>query len=183
MRKTINKSNKLEDMAVGNSYDVIVVDPPWPVKKIVRKVRPNQKPELDYRTMTLVEIKNLPVNSIASDNSVLFLWTTQAFLQSSFDVMAGWGFKYQRLLTWDKANGVCFFGFHHRTEFCLFGYRGRIEMYPKRKAIPTLIQGKSEKHSAKPDEFYLLLDRLPGRKIDVFARKQRDGWSVWGDEV
>mgnify|MGYP000904257005 FL=1 len=164
-------------------YNVIVVDPPWPVKKIVRKVRPNQKPELDYITMTVEEIKNIPIRDIADDNAVLFLWTTHAFLKTAFDVLRTWGFKYQRCLTWDKANGVCFFGFHHRTEFVLFGYKGKIEMYPRRKAIPTLFSGKSMRHSAKPDEFYKLIEPLGERRIDIFARQERSGWDVWGNEV
>jgi len=159
-------------------YNVIVVDPPWPVKKIVRKVRPNQKPELDYITMTVEEIKNIPIRDIADDNAVLFLWTTHAFLKTAFDVLRTWGFKYQRCLTWDKANGVCFFGFHHRTEFVLFGYKGKIEMYPRRKAIPTLFSGKSMRHSAKPDEFYKLIEPLGERRIDIFARQERSGWDV-----
>jgi len=164
-------------------YNVIVVDPPWPVKKIVRKVRPNQKPELDYITMTVEEIKNIPIRDIADDNAVLLLWTTHAFLKTAFDVLRTWGFKYQRCLTWDKANGVCFFGFHHRTEFVLFGYKGKIEMYPRRKAIPTLFSGKSMRHSAKPDEFYKLIEPLGERRIDIFARQERSGWDVWGNEV
>ena len=113
----------------------------------------------------------------------MFLWTTHAFLERSFDVMKAWGFKYQRCLTWDKANGVCFFGFHHRTELCLFGYRGKIEMYPRRKAIPTVFSGKSARHSAKPDEFYKLVEPIGERRIDVFARREREGWDVWGNEV
>ena len=173
----------LDHLVIPGGFETIVVDPPWPVKKVVRKVRPNQKAELDYVTMTLDEIKALPVQNIAADNAVLFLWTTHAFLESAFDVMRAWGFKYQRCLTWDKANGVCFFGFHHRTELCLFGYRGKIEMYPRRKAIPTVFSGKSERHSAKPDEFYKLVEPLGERRIDVFARRPRDGWVVWGNEV
>ena len=169
----------LDRSVIPHGYETIVVDPPWPVKKIVRKVRPNQKAELDYVTMTLDEIKALPVQNIAAENAVLFLWTTHAFLEPAFDVMRAWGFRYQRCLTWDKANGVCFFGFHHRTELCLFGYRGKIEMYPRRKAIPTVFSGKSERHSAKPDEFYKLVEPLGERRIDVFARRPRDGWTVW----
>ena len=164
-------------------YDLLVVDPPWPVKKIVRKVRPNQTSELDYRTMSVDEICALPVGDLASENSFMFLWTTHAFLERSFDILRAWGFKYQRTLTWDKANGVCFFGFHHRTEFCLFGYRGKIEMYPRRKAVPTIFGGKSERHSAKPDNFYALIEPLGDRRLDIFARKERLGWTVWGDEA
>jgi|GEM_PF-5544318 len=124
------------------SYSVVVVDPPWPVRKIVRRVRPNQKAELDYKTMSLDEIKSMPIREVSAENSVLFLWTTHAYLEAAFDVMRSWDFKYQRTLTWDKGNGMCLFGFHHRTEFVLFGYRGKIEMYPHRKAIPTVFSGK-----------------------------------------
>ncbi len=43
-----------------SKYSLIYADPPWDVKKIKRKVRPNQV-EFDYPTMSLEEIKNLPV--------------------------------------------------------------------------------------------------------------------------
>jgi N6-adenosine-specific RNA methylase IME4 len=160
-----------------------VVDPPWKVRKIVRRVRPNQKAELDYKTMSLDEIKAMPIKEVSTENSVLFLWTTHAYLEASFEVMRSWGFKYQRTLTWDKGNGMCLFGFHHRTEFVLFGYRGKIEMYPHRKAIPTVFSGKSPRHSAKPDEFYKMVEPLGETRLDVFARVTRVGWSVFGDEV
>ncbi len=172
---------KLQDL--GKVYDLIVVDPPWPVNKIVRRSRPNQNAELDYETMTMEGIEWLPVSRIAAKNSCMFLWTTHAFLPQSFAIMEAWGFKYQRCLTWDKGNGVCFFGFHHRTELCLFGYKGKLPMYPKRKAIPTVFGGKSERHSAKPDNFYAMVEGMGKDRIDIFARKEREGWDVWGNEV
>jgi len=164
-------------------YDLIVVDPPWNVHKIVRRVRPNQKVELDYKTMSLDEIKKLPIDEIAATNSVCFLWTTHAYLEPAFDILRSWKFKYQRTLTWDKRNGMCLFGFHHRTEFVLFGYKGKIEMYPRRKAIPTIFTGKSSRHSAKPDEFYKMIEPLGEFRLDIFARNNREGWDVFGDEV
>ena len=166
-----------------SAYKVIVADPPWPVKKIVRRVRPNQKPNLDYQTMSVAAIANLNVLSLAAQDSVLFLWTTHAFLKSAFDVMDAWGFKYQRCLTWDKHNGMCLFGFHHRTEFCLFGYRGRIEMYPRRPAMPTIFDGTSPRHSAKPDTFFDMINVFGDPRLEMFARQPRPGWDVWGDEV
>lgn len=164
-------------------YDLIVIDPAWEVGKIQRKVRPNQKPELDYVTMPFDEIKALPIGEMTDTNSVIFLWTIQKWLPKSFELLDAWGFKYQRTLTWDKKNGMCLFGFHHRTEFVLFGYKGKIEMYPKRKAIPTVFEGKSERHSAKPDEFYQLVQGLGKNRVDVFARRERKGWDVFGNEV
>ena len=181
----MTSDNIFRSMIVPNKgFKTIVVDPPWPMKKTgKRKSRLNQGTKLDYPTMSLDEIKCLPVQSISSTNSVLFLWTTHSFLESSFDVMRSYGFKYQRCLTWDKGNGMCLFGFHHRTEMCLFGYRGKLEAFPRRKAIPTVFSGKSSKHSAKPDEFYELVEPFGEDRVDIFARKHREGWVVWGNEV
>jgi len=89
----------------NKKYDVIVIDPPWPVKKIIRGVRPNQTASLDYPTMKLNEIKKLPINTIAKDNSICFLWTIQKYLRDSFDVLEEFGFNYQRTITWDKRKG------------------------------------------------------------------------------
>ena len=163
-------------------YDVIYADPPWDVKKIKRKSRPNQV-EMDYQTMKLDEICNLPVSGMTKDNAVLFLWTTHAYLPKAFEVMSAWGFKYQRTVTWDKRNGMCLFGFHHRTEFLLFGYKGKIEMYPKRKAFPTMVEAKSEYHSQKPQVFRDLIEPFGESKIEMFARIKPDGWDVFGNEV
>ena len=165
-------------------YSTIVVDPPWPVKKIIRKTRPNQVADLDYSTMSLEEIQKLPIQKIAADNSVLFLWTTHKYLPYAFDIMSAWGFKYQRTLTWDKRNGISLFGFHHRTEFLLFGYKGHLDIYPRRKTIPTLLVGKSLRHSAKPDSIMnLIKDAYPEPRLELFARGTRDGFDVWGDEA
>jgi N6-adenosine-specific RNA methylase IME4 len=168
---------------MNGPYKVIVADPAWPVKKIIRRVRPNQKSALDYPTMLVDEIARLDVESLADNNAVLGLWTTHAFLRSAFDVMDAWGFKYQRCLTWDKHNGMSLFGFHHRTEFCLFGYRGHIEMYPRRPTIPTVFEGKSVRHSAKPDIFFDMIGVFGSPRLEMFARQSRPGWDVWGNEV
>jgi len=163
-------------------YQIIYADPPWRIQKIKRKVRPNQV-DMDYPMMDLEDIKKLPIYNISEDNSVCFLWTIQRYLKDAFDVLAEWGFKYQRTITWDKGNGMCLFGFHHRTEFLLFGYKGKIEMYPRRKAFPTIVQAKSDRHSSKPQIFRDLISPFGKTKIELFARQKTDGWDVWGNEV
>lgn len=163
-------------------YDIIVVDPPWEIKKIKREVRPNQV-KMDYQMLDIKNIKNMKIKSISAENSLCFLWTIQKYLPVSFSILETWGFKYLLTLTWNKNNGMCLFGFHYKTEFVLVGYRGKINLYPKRPAIPSVFSGHSERHSAKPDEFYLMLNALEGNKIDIFARKERYGWDVWGNEI
>lgn len=164
-------------------YDLIVIDPPWPVSKIQRRVRPNQTSQLDYKTMDFETIRALPVERLAEDNCVIFLWTIQKFLPQSFQLLRDWGFRYQRTLTWDKQNGMCLFGFHHRSEFVLFGYKGKLEMYPRCKAVPTVFSDRSGRHSTKPDCFYAMIEHFGNNRIDLFARREREGWDVFGDEV
>ena len=168
----------------NKKYDIIYADPPWPMKKLERRVRPNQV-GFDYPTMTIEEITNMPIVNLAKDQSVLFLWTTQKFLPIAFDVMKAWGFKYQRVITWDKNNGLCLNGFHNRTEFLLFGYRGHIDLYPKRKAIPTIfsISSKPLRHSEKPKEIRNAISVFGNDRIELFARQTVDGWDCWGNEV
>jgi len=104
-------------------------------------------------------------------------------LPKTFGVMDAWGFRYQRTITWDKQNGMCLFGFHHRTEFLLFGYKGKIEMYPRRKAFPTIVQAKSERHSAKPQIFRDLIVPFGEPRIELFARQKIEGWTCIGNDI
>lgn len=175
---------KVDIFNTDKKYSIIYADPPWDMKKIKRKVRPNQT-GFDYSTMSIEEICDLPVKELSSDNGVLFLWATQKYLPKAFAVMDAWGFKYQRTLTWDKQNGMCLFGFHNRTEFLLFGYKGKLEMYPRRKAVPTIFQisSKKLKHSQKPDEIRIAIEVYGKDKIELFARQHADGWDCWGNEV
>ena len=181
---TPNNSKALPP-TTGSAFRAIVADPPWDMGKTgKRKSRPNQETKLDYPTMNTESICNLKAGDLAAPDAVLFLWTTHSHLEAAFGVMRSWGFRYQRCLTWDKANGICLFGFHHRTEFCLFGYRGKLEAFPRRKAFPTVFGGASERHSAKPETFFRLVeDYTPGPYLEMFARQKRHGWASWGNEI
>ena len=165
-------------------YDVIYADPAWDVKMFKRKTRPNQQ-EHSYPMMKTEDIKKLKVGALAKDDSILFLWATQGYLRQSFEVMEEWGFNYQRTITWDKMNGLCLYGFHHRTEFLLVGRKGNLPKFPKRKTIPTLIQISSKKlrHSEKPKEIREMIEIFGKDRIELFARIKPEGWDVWGNEV
>lgn len=163
-------------------YSIIYADPPWPMKKIPHAIRPNQR-KMDYQTMKVTDIAGLPVSGVADENAVLFLWTTHRFLPEALDVMKAWGFRYQRTITWDKGNGMCLYGFHHRTELLLFGYCGKLERYPRRPAFPTLITSKSPRHSQKPSIIRELIAPFGERKLELFAREKTPGWHAWGNEI
>jgi N6-adenosine-specific RNA methylase IME4/Trp operon repressor len=165
-----------------SKYSVIVVDPPWEVQKIIREVRPNQK-EFDYPTMAIDEIKAIPIEELADDICTLFLWVVDKYLYQAKEILEHWGFSYHLTMAWDKGNGMAMYGFNRQTEFVLVGFKGTHEAYPSRKTIRTSFIGKSPFHSAKPDEFYDMLDALGGNKIDVFARKHRERWDTYGSEL
>lgn len=179
---TIRENTELPN----KKYDIIVVDPPWPIKKITTKQRPNQV-KMDYNLMTMAEIAGLPISTISKDKSYCFLWTTQKHLFESKDILEGWGFHHLLTMGWIKeygrSNGMPLFGFRWNLEFILVGVRGKIDVLPKQKLILTGFNATNEGHSIKPDKFYEMIEHLGCDKIDIFARKQREGWDVWGDEV
>lgn len=172
-------------------YQIIVIDPPWQIEKIRKRVRPNQV-KMDYSMMSIEQIKQLPIDKIADDICTLFLWTIDKYLFDSKAILESWGFKYHLTMTWDKKNGQALYGFNRQTEFILVGLKGKHEAYPKRQTIRTSFSCRSHsdtlsttktKHSVKPTMFYTMLDVLKGNRIDIFARSRRLGWDVWGNEV
>tara|TARA_E500000318_G_scaffold59652_1_gene55356 strand:+ start:211 stop:741 length:531 start_codon:yes stop_codon:yes gene_type:complete len=171
-----------------SKYDLIVIDPPYKIKKVTHRARPNQV-NMDYPMMSLDEIKDLPVQSIAKDKCWLFLWTTQKYLFQAKELLEHWNFKYLVTQVWQKtygrSAGMALFGFRWNAEFILIGYNKiKPDLWIKGKPlIPLVFQAENIRHSEKPSLFYELIKDLGKDRIDIFARKQRDGWHVWGNEV
>ncbi len=175
-------------MDINKKYNLIVIDPPWNVKKVTHKDRPKQT-RMDYSTMSLDQIKSLDIKSIADDSCWIFLWTTQKYLFESKKVLEHWGFKHLNTAVWEKtfgkSSGMPLFGFRYNCEFILVGYnKTKPALWIKGKPlIPLCFQAENIKHSKKPDKFYEMIENLGDKRIDIFARNQRKGWDVWGDEV
>ena len=168
-------------------YKTIVVDPPWAIGSLANtgrkghKIKPMSE---NYATMSIEDIGNLPVSKLAENDAFLFLWTTHTFLPKGFSILKKWGFKYHLTLTWDKGRGLTHFGFHRKTEFCLFGYSGKLNHEVKGKSIHSLMYEYNQGHSKKPTIFYDEIQRkFPGPYLDMFARDERKGWDVYGNEV
>jgi N6-adenosine-specific RNA methylase IME4 len=136
---------------------------------------------LPYPTMTLDAIGTLPVAELAEPNAHLWLWTTNQFLPDGFDLLKKWGFKYMIPIHWIKKSGFGAFWIH-RTQTILFGYRGRLDMKDKLK--PNIIEANPGRHSEKPQASYELIETIshPNR-IELFARKKRDGWTTVGNDL
>lgn len=173
-------------------YSTIVVDPPWAYgswgsgsSKAIVQGDANKPAPLPYSSMTIEQIKALPLKKMAAENCELYLWTTQKYLPISFDVINFWGFKYCQTLTWCKAPmGTGQGGVYCPTnEFLILARRGKM---PKVTRIDsTWWQIKREKrHSKKPDYFQDMIEKVTDSpRLEMFARRQRNGWDVFGDEV
>ena len=117
--------------AKGQKFGTILADPPWQFQNRTGKVAPEHKRLSRYGTMTLDEICNLPVESVAADRSHLYLWVPNALLPDGLRVMDSWGFRYISNIVWHKVRkdggsdgrGVGFY-FRNVTEVLLFGVRG-----------------------------------------------------------
>lgn len=139
---------------------------------------------LAYPTMTVAQITALPVAALAASDAHLFLWTTQRYLPAALDVVRAWGFSYRSTLPWAKRpRGFALGGtFGISTEFVIFARRGR-SIATSRTSRDWWSWPRGE-HSRKPDEFFQVVEATsPGPYLELFARRPRAGWDVWGDEV
>ena len=163
-------------------YRTIVIDPPWPIEKILREVRPNQL-DMDYPTMTIEEIEALPVPELAyEDGCHIYLWTTHKYLPMAFKVLDAWGANYECLLTWVKNVGITPFSWMYSTEHCLFARIGNLPLLKLGKRLD--FEAKVREHSRKPDEFYNLVKEVsPEPRIDMFSREKREGFAQYGNEL
>ncbi|GAI63912.1 unnamed protein product, partial [marine sediment metagenome] len=84
-----------------------------------------------YPTMSLEELKQLPVQKIAAKDSILFLWTTTPLLDETFEIMKAWQFAYKTAIYWYKIKswGLGFW-FRGEVELCLLGIRGKVKAFP-----------------------------------------------------
>lgn len=172
-------------------YGTILADPPWQFANRTGKMAPEHKRLARYATMTLEEIKELPVAQLALPRSHLYLWVPNALVLEGLEVMRRWGFTYKTNLVWFKirkdggpdGRGVGFY-FRNVTELVLFGIRGNLRTSAPGRRQVNLLQTRKREHSRKPDELYEIIEQCsPGPYLELFARHARQGWMQWGNEA
>jgi N6-adenosine-specific RNA methylase IME4 len=182
--KVLEDIKTKEVKLLEGKFDVLVIDPPWPIKKIERDVRPNQS-EIDYPTMTIEEIGSYFIEKIYhADDCHLWLWTTHKFFPDAMKLLADWSAKYVCTFVWHKPGGFQPIGLpQYNCEFCLYGRIGN-PAFIDTKAFFTCFNADRGKHSEKPDCFYETVTRVTaGLRGAPFERKPRPGFEVGGNEV
>ena len=184
--------SNLRQFAQGRTFCTIYADPPWQFQNRTGKVAPEHRRLNRYATMTVADIKALPVCELAADRSHLYLWVPNALLPDGLDVMRAWGFEHKTNIVWEKVRhdgqpdgrGVGFY-FRNVTEILLFGIRGTSNrtLAPARSQV-NLIRTVKREHSRKPDELVSLIEACsPGPYLEMFARGDRNGWAMWGNQA
>lgn len=174
-------------------YGVIVADPPWAYNNSACKGCAADQ----YLTMPDAAICQLPIADMAADNSILLLWATWPKLDIAFSVISAWGFTYKTGLPWVKLIGEPFtdlwgmqclkpsygvgFWFRGCSEPLLLCTRGKPVRL--RDADYVGILSENFQHSRKPDNVYEIAECYEGPYMELFARRKRNGWHSWGNEV
>ena len=160
-------------------YGTIVVDPPWAYRDAAFSRRAR---DAAYDCMAVEEISALPIADWVCDDSHIYLWTTNAFMEEAHQILRSWGVVQKTILTWGKSRFGAGRYFRNQTEHVLFAVKGRMML--RRADVGTLFYGQRGRHSEKPHAFYDMVESVsPGPYLDVFARKLRFNWDAWGDEV
>jgi len=180
-----NRDNIPEELPSGQ-FKTIVIDPPWPIKKIIREVAPVETSVIiDYPTMSLDNIGDMGIGKMFSATGThIFLWTTHKFLLEAFNILEGWGAKYIFSMVWHKPGGFQPFNLpQYNCEFILYGRYGTPK-FTETKNFFTCFNAKRTGHSRKPDEFFDLIKRVcPAPRIEVFSRDPREGFEQYGNEA
>jgi N6-adenosine-specific RNA methylase IME4 len=175
--------------AAGKKFGVIYADPPWSFNVYSGKGK-QRSADRQYDTMSLDDIKALPIEQLAADDCALMMWAVLPELPSALEVIKAWGFTYKTVgFTWIKENrsgNGLFWGMGYWTranaEVCLLATRGA----PKRQAMDVhqVIMSPVSEHSRKPDEAQARIERLlPGPYLELYGRRAAPGWTVWGNQI
>ena len=189
-----------------SAFRCIVADPPWPYgnpRAIVgnggRGSDGGRAAEIiqadvgqHYHTMSMADLKAMPVADLSEADAHLYLWTTNSFMVQAHELAAAWGYTPKTIITWDKVKKASKIfepsmktGWWYRsaTEHCLFAVRGSMRLQCP-EGLPTLLLDERLPHSVKPDSFMQMVEKASGGPyLELFARRKRPGWQSWGNEV
>jgi len=203
---------EFQDIRPAGGARVLLIDPPWSFEAYSEKGH-FKGASAQYATMSMDEIKKMPIGHLAANDAVVFLWSTWPLMPHWNDVITAWGFEFKSLAwEWIKFNpdtGKYAFGPGYGTrknlEPCLMATRGKPKMRPPIdmpllgaglpqgvrsvrdfvEAMPLdCIRQPLDGHSRKPDEQYTRIQTMfEGPYVELFARQRYPGWISWGFEV
>jgi site-specific DNA-methyltransferase (adenine-specific) len=177
-------------------YNIIYADPPWHYgsKSAINNTSGKTiKPLEDhYNTMTLNELKELPIKGLTKEDAACFMWVTDSHIDEALEILKSWGFKYKTIaFNWVKTTSKGNYCKNvapwtmKSSEICLLGIKGKMTKYKQVNNIESLVIAERTKHSRKPKEVRDRIELLFGDtpRIELFAREKTEGWDSWGNEI
>ena len=185
-KKNLDRQERVETTEtprLEGKYKIIYADPPWKYGSDYQDKFGHARSH--YSTMDQSELCDLPIKEVCMPDCVLFLWVTSPKLPEGLEVLRAWGFDYKTSFVWDKIKHN--YGNYNsvRHEFLLIGGIGSSTPDVKKLHDSVISIERTNKHSEKPEYFRSLIDKLypKGDRIELFARKNIEGWSTWGSEL
>lgn len=182
-----------QDWMFGNmlpgAYSFIMADPPWKFATFSEKGKEQKSAERHYETMTLDDIKAMPVADLATKDCFLWLWVTRPMFREGWETMEAWGFQYVTQGAWVKTTkdrkGLAFgtgYVLRDAHEPYIIAKRGKPKV--QSRSVRSVIMAPRREHSRKPDEAYRDAELMSGdvARADLFSRQSRAGWTSWGLE-
>lgn len=181
-------------------YDIIYADPPWDYggklqfdksSKSADKIDLSKNifissANFKYPTVKTKDLMKIPIQEIAKDDCLLFMWVTNPHLAQGLELAKAWGFEYRTVaFVWDKMvhnPGQYTMSY---CELCLVFKKGRIPTPRGARNVKQLVRVPRGEHSEKPKEVLEGIERMfpTQEKIELFARNKPNGWDVWGLDV
>jgi N6-adenosine-specific RNA methylase IME4 len=166
-----------------------MTDPSNPPLARYDSERASHIPSDHFEPMTIDEIKALPLRRLAADDCAVFTWAIWPLMPIWAPVLEAWGVEYSGLgFDWIKLNadGSLHSGTGYNStqnaEPCILAKVG--SPLRLRADVHSVIMAPVGAYAEKPDEVYQRIERLyPGPYLELFARKPREGWTTWGDEL
>jgi len=179
---------------IPRKFGTILVDPPWPYQKVKGPKSGGYSVE-QYPSLGMGDLEKLPIGKMAD---YLFLWSTSVFLAEgkASRLVRRWGFCPITCLYWVKGRGFQPTNespFSFKPEYGVgYWFRGCVEpiLLAKKQTVPSIrthwlgLICPSAGHSRKPTSIHNVIESVfPGPFCEVFARKKRTSWSVFGNEA
>ena len=198
-REQVNPLLDIFPALPDKKYSIIYADPPWHYNGKMQFDRSGKTDEnpgwkrgifissacFKYPTLKTKELKTLPIESIAEDDALLFMWSSSPHLEQAISLGSAWGFDYKTIaFVWNKMNhnpGQYTLSY---CEVCLLFKRGRIPKPRGARNIKQLIEVPRNGHSEKPEQVAEGIQKMfpEQAKIELFARHTREAWDSWGLE-
>ena len=170
-------------------FRTVLLDPPFPEFGGGKSTRGAQRHFELIRTRhemlrTILDCPHWP----PADDAHVYMWMTDNYTTWGMWLLDCFGAKVHRSLPWRKTRmglGRYFRGCHETLWFATMGKGMSVRTETNSLRTDALLDLKwSGRHSEKPPAAYDLIEaRSNGPYLDMFARKTREGWTSWGDEV